>query len=96
MSLELPALRRKSSRGLFQMQWGSHVPILAVLALMFVIPHDPSASTLDPRRIGSAAFSFGGRTLGRARQQRSSSTSEVRCSPPPHLPGSHAPPTARA
>lgn len=38
-----------------QMKWGSHTPILAVLVMLFVIPHDPSTK-LDPTKVGSEAF----------------------------------------
>ena len=30
----------------FTMRWGSHLPLLTVLALVFVIPHDPLTQTL--------------------------------------------------
>ena len=36
----------------FTMRWGSHLPLLTVLALVFVIPHDPS-TRLEEWRVGS-------------------------------------------
>jgi len=38
---------------------GWHLPILAILALMFVIPHDPSIR-IHPGSVGSDAFGVGG------------------------------------
>jgi len=37
------------------MRWGSHVPILTILVVMFVIPHDPSTSLVNP---GVMGFTF--------------------------------------
>jgi len=48
------------------MRWGSHVPLLAVLAVMFIIPHDPSCMMLSPDRFGSWGLLIGSTLHGRS------------------------------
>lgn len=56
----LVSLEIKALKSCFQMRYRSCVPILTVLALMFVIPHDPS-SRLETWRYGGDAYAFRGR-----------------------------------
>ena len=64
-----------------QFRWGSHLPILTVLALVFIIPHDPSTS-LDSWRVGSDAYQ------ARARPARPVKAQRTQLAPArTHLPG---------
>jgi len=56
LSVDLPG---RSSSGAFQMRWGSHISLLAVLAMVFITPHAPS-TRLDPSRVGGDAMKVGG------------------------------------
>lgn len=53
----------------FTMRWGSHLPLLTVLALVFVIPHDPS-TRLEAWRVGSEAYRAGMRPARRTPSQK--------------------------
>lgn len=77
------------SIGPFQMRWHPYFSIVGMLVLMFIIPHDPSTS-LDPHRVGSAAFRVSPRAL-RVRAP----TSETTLSPQPQTPR-HPTPAAAA
>ena len=39
-------------------RWGSHISLIAVLALVFIIPHDPSTH-LNPWKVGGDAMKVG-------------------------------------
>lgn len=41
---------------MFQMRWYPYFSIIYMLALMFIVPHDPSCTNLDSSRVGSAAY----------------------------------------
>jgi len=42
------------------LRWGSHISIMYTLAVLFVVPHDPS-TRLPAHQVGSGAFNLGGR-----------------------------------
>jgi len=84
-SLDLRMMRKRAT---LQMRWYPYISIWAMLALTFVIPHDPSSS-LAPHQVGSEAFSMTPRG-GRMRPTASSGITMQQQQLPQH----HATPAA--
>lgn len=64
VSVDMPLTKTKYRVGI-----GWLHPIWLILLIMFVIPHDPSSTRMNPQEVGSAAYRLSPRLITRTQQQ---------------------------